>query len=131
MKFGGFHVKSWDIAFPQHSIKLKFFLNYLIYKVLQMDFTLDFVWNPPDFMKSIKSAGFHMKSGNMSFWVITKYRSFFWKAKYELHLYISNWSNIKDKPCSAHKIGYAEKASIIKKFYLMYTPSSAYYITWG
>ena len=29
---------------------------------------LDFMWNLPDFM-------------NMSFWVITKYRSFFWKTK--------------------------------------------------
>ena len=36
-----FHVKSWDIAFPLHLDKLKFFLNYLICKVFRW-----LSWNP-------------------------------------------------------------------------------------
>ena len=49
---------------------------------------LDFTWNPPDFM-------------NVSFWVITKYRSFFRKTKHkDLLLYKGRHAQVKVKlPC--------------------------------
>ena len=54
-------MKSWGIGFPLHSMKLKFLLNYLIYKVFRW-----ISWNPPDFMWNLldfmKSAKFHVKS---------------------------------------------------------------------
>ena len=59
MKSGGFHVKSGDIAFPLHSVKLKSFSWNLWFIRFPGGFHLksaqnlpDFTWNPPDFMKS-------------------------------------------------------------------------------
>ena len=69
MKSSGFHVKSWDIVFPLHSMKVKSFSLIIWFQGFQVDFIWnppDFMWNPPDFSK-------------ISLWVITKYRSFLTK----------------------------------------------------
>ena len=95
---GRFHVKSWDIAFPMYSMKLKSFSSIIWIRRFSGGFheihneIHQISWNP-----HVESAGFHkihmwnppnfMKSVNMSFCVITKYRSFFRKTnKLELKI---------------------------------------------
>ena len=62
--------KSRDTAFPLNSMKLKSFCWIIWFIRFSGGFHMK---SAADFTKS---AGFHMKSGNMSFCVITKYRSF-------------------------------------------------------
>ena len=74
-----------DFMWKQHSLPTalhkteEFFLKYLIYKFCR--------WISPEI--HMKSSGFHVKSArfheikNVSFWVITKYRSFFRKTKHQ------------------------------------------------
>ena len=70
-------MKSWDIAFPLHSMKLKSFcwvIWFIRFSGGFHEIHMKSAWNPPDFMKfSWNPPDFKI----MSFWVIIQYRSFF------------------------------------------------------
>ena len=105
VKSSGFHVKSWDITFPLHSIKLKSsswiilfirfsggFHDFVKSAWNLLDFVKsawnlpDFTWNSPDFTEIRKSAFMSIKKRSLSLSTLTgprtvaSVRSAWWKG---------------------------------------------------